>query len=175
MFSDDASEQNMVITMDYQGNQVAETVIDSDDLEHVFESLDWIADPDPANTGTLYTLSAEEGSKVLYRINDGEITTQILSGDYDELIISGMAVAETGDTLYFVTEEWQEETLNAGLLVQYDLINNAEIARYSIVVEDDGNLQGVRDPSGVAVNAEQSRRYITSDVDDALLYVFEIN
>jgi len=180
MLSDDASEQNSVLTMDYQGNQVAETVIASVDSEHVFESLDVISS-DQDGSNTFYTVSAVAGTKVLYQITDSGTSTVTLPSDYDELIIAGIAVSPTTDTLYFVTEEWegedvngQADTLNAGLLVVFDLINQTEVGKYSIAIEEDGTLQGVRDPSGVAVDIDESRVYVTSDIDDAVMYVFEL-
>lgn len=180
MLSDDASEQNSVLTMDYQGNQITETVIASVDSEHIFESLEVVSST-PDGSNTFYTVSAVEGSKVLYQITDSGTSTVTLPSDYDELIIAGMAVSPTTDTLYFVTEEWESEdvngqadTLNAGLLVVFDLINQTEVGKYSIAIEEDGTQQGVRDPSGVAVDINESKVYVTSDIDDAVMYVFEL-
>ncbi len=171
MVSDESTEGSQIITFDLQGNILTSFPIPIVDQDHLFESLDY-----SANLNTYYTMTSGEGTKVLYRIVEGVVQTSELPSAYDDFVVSGIAISGDGSGLSFVTEEWETEDgadgLNAGLLIELNLEDSAELARYSIAVEVDGQGQGIRDPSDIAVDEAFGLVFVTSDVDDAQLYVF---
>ena len=171
MVSDEATEGSEIMTFDLQGNVLTSFPIPIVDQDHLFESLDYSADQ-----GTFYTVTAGEGPKVLYRIAEGAVQTSSLPSAYDAFVISGVSVSDNGSDLVFVTEEWEvgngTDVLAAGLLIELNLDSLTELSRYSIAVEVEGQGRGVRDPSDVAVDEAFGLIFVTSDVDDAQLYVF---
>ncbi len=171
MVSDESTEGSQIMTFDLLGNILSSFPVPIVDQDHLFESLDYSAD-----LSTYYAMTAGEGSKVLYRIAEGVVQTSVLPSAYDNFVVSGIAVSDDGSDLFFVTEEWEAEDgaqgLNAGLLIELDLEGFTELARNSIAVEVEGQGQGIRDPSDIAVDETSGLIFITSDVDDSQLYVF---
>ena len=171
MVSDESTEGSQITTFDLLGNVLSSFPIPVIDEDHLFESLDYSAD-----LNTYYTMTAGEGPKVLYRIVEGVVQTSALPSAYDDFVVSGIAISEDGSGVFFVTEEWEAEDgaegLNAGLLIELNVEDSTELARYSIAVEVEGDGQGIRDPSDIAIDEVFGLIFITSDVDDSQLYVF---
>lgn len=170
MMSDDSNEQNRIITFDIQGNQQSIFTVPVIDSSHQFESMDY-----HSNTETYFAVTASEGQKTLYEMTVNGTTTTNLSDEYDGFIIGGIAMTQDGANLYLITEEWEDgsQVLMAGLLIKVDLLTNTELARYSLASDIDGEVQGIKAPSDVAIDEVNNLIFVTSDIDDSILYVFE--
>lgn len=171
MMSGDSSEQSFVTTLDFEGNMLSQFEVPLIDEEHQFESLDY----DHQNN-YFVAITATEGRKVFYRFTENKlIDTNELSEDYDDFIIAGMSIDAESNSVYFVTEEWTDENdvLNAGLFIRLDYDSLSETHKFSIAIDVEGELQGVKDPSDVAMDSINNQIFVTSDVDDSVLYVFE--
>jgi len=171
MMSDDSGEESYIVVFDMAGNQLSTYTIPLASNEHQFESIDY-----NATTDTYLAVTASEEQKVLYQISTDEVITTDLPESYDDFVISGIAIAQDGTTLYMTTEEWEDESeiLRAGLLVQVDLLTNTELSRYSLAVEVDGEVEGIVAPSDIAIDEANNLIFITSDIDGSILYVFEL-
>ncbi len=78
--------------------------------------------------------------------------------------------------MIFITEEWEKDDQRfAGLLIDFDLTTFSETARYSIISESKGEIIGLVDTSGVAVDIDSGRVFISSDTDNSLLHVYELS
>jgi len=168
MMSDDSGEESYIVVFDMEGNQLSTYTIPLANNEHQFESIDY-----NATTDTYLAVTASEEQKVLYQISTDEVITTDLPESYDDFVISGIAIAQDGTTLYMTTEEWEDESERAGLLVQVDLLTNTELSRYSLAVEVDGEVEGIVAPSDIAIDEANNLIFITSDIDGSILYVFE--
>ena len=169
LMSDEADQDSFILTFDMQGNELSRFILPITEESHKFEGLDY-----DSNNDTYMVMTTAEGPKTLYLVQDGTTTTTALPDSYNDFVITGIALSGNGEHLYFVTEEWEDDTdtLNAGLLIRLDMATMTELSRHAIAVEIDGVMQGVTDPSDVAIDEINDLVYITSDTDDAILYVY---
>lgn len=167
--SDESDDNSRILTFNSTGELQNTQLIDKVDESHVFESLEY-----NAGTQTLYSLNFNEDSpKFLYEFTETGITTNPLGEMYDDYAITGMAMSEDANTLYFVTKEYVEgDTMFAGVLVVFDLTQSLEIARFSITDPSDPTV-GLTAPSGIALDQNNNLIFITTDMDDATLNIYQ--
>lgn len=174
MSSDPSSEKDVIVTFDENGQQEPTHIEVAANPNHQFESLDY----SPELKAYVAVTATEGQRKVLYTLSSTGTETIELSENYDDFVISGVAITEDGRHLYMVTEEWEseeDEVLNAGYLIKINLENQTEIARYAIArpADEEDGMQGVEEPSDIAIDEANNIIFITSDVDDAELYIYD--
>ena len=170
LMSDEAADDSFIVRFNMQGNELERRLISLEEPDHKFESLDYY----PA-TDTYFVMTTSEGPKYLYEIEAEQQQVAVLPSQYDDFTIAGMALTDADRNILIVTEEWEDEedNFNAGLLIKLQLTSMSELARYSIAVDKDGEFQGLTDPSDVAIDEVNNLIFITTDIDDSILYVFE--
>ncbi len=172
--SDESLENPELYTFNLDGSEIQKREIPLSSPNHNFEAIDYIP-----NTDTFYTVTSNEGEpKVLYTVDgqSGQTTTREMPQAYNELIISGIDVSSDEQRMVFTTEEREiEDELFTGLAIIVDLNTFEELGRYSIAVtNEEDKLVGLSDPSGVAFDEANGVFYITSDIDDSVLYIYEL-
>ncbi|MEP0177117.1 MAG: hypothetical protein ABJH28_09210 [Paraglaciecola sp.] len=168
--SDDSVENTQIEKYNVDGELLEQFPLTLIQKEHLFESLDF----DPS-TNRYYTINSnDESRKYLYVFDNGSTETFELPSDYDDYYISGLDYSVNTGYLYFVTEEFENQSgKNAGLMIIYDIANAVEIERYSIVDTTEPEV-GLETPSGITINDDESEIYITSDVDGSTLHHYAI-
>ncbi|WP_096087632.1 hypothetical protein [Agaribacterium haliotis] len=138
--------------------------------EHVFDALDYVAAND-----LFYLINASAGrAKYLYQLGPEQQQNTALGTAYTPYQISALSVDATSNTLYFSTDEYmQNGNKYAGLLIKYDLTQQQEIGRFSIV-DGDNNSIGAVSPSGLALDLDLRQLLISSDMDNSAMHIFEL-
>ncbi len=173
LMSDESTPQPMVRSYNLNGTLNKETTIsDAVGANTVFEAMDI-----GPQTQTLYLISANiDERKQLLRIAQGEQITTVLPETYDDFAIVGVDISDDETQAIFVTDERIDDgTLLSGLAISIDLNTLEERWRLAIAVPaEDGDVIGLAAPSGIAVDRARSRLYVSSDVDESMLAVYEL-
>lgn len=173
LMSDESMPESMVQSYALNGMLTNQTNIDAEiEANTVFEAMDF-----GQQTQTLYLLSTNEDEhKQLVRIADGAQSVTPLPDVYDNYVIVGVDISDDETQAIFVTDERIDDgTLLSGLAISIDLGTLEEQWRLAIAVPGEGDeLIGLAAPSGIAVDAARSRLYVSSDVDESMLAIFEL-
>ncbi|MFK7733856.1 MAG: hypothetical protein AB8B48_19705 [Pseudomonadales bacterium] len=173
LMSDESTPEPLIQRYDLNGTLLTETELEASvDAGTVFEAMDL-----GEQSQTLYLLSGnDDEQKLLVRITDSGQTVSELPEAFDDMTIVGVDISADETQAIFVTDERVEDDARlSGLAISIDLNTLEERWRLAIAVPgEDEDLIGLAAPSGIAVDRARSRLYISSDVDDSMLAVFEL-
>jgi len=168
--SDDALDASSLLIFDVAGNLIDQSDLPMTELTTQAFAIDSVS----LDRWWVAQVEGQSTSLELQR-NDGERMSVELPDSYSSLSITGLEIV--GNLAYLVTEEREQDDRNlAGLIIIWDLAQNVESGRYTVATNDeDGEVIGVRSPSGISIDPESNTLHVTSDTDESNVYGYSLS